>query len=80
MLMHALQAAIPPFLVMHGALDVLVPVEHARKFYEALGRAHARHVYLELPFSHHGFDMFHTPKTQQLNELVLDWFDAIGLA
>jgi acetyl esterase/lipase len=48
----------PPFFVLHGANDVLVPVEQARSFVRSL-RAVSRNpvVYAELPRAHHAFDV-----------------------
>jgi len=48
----------PPFFVLHGANDVLVPVEQARSFVRAL-RAVSRNpvVYAELPRAQHAFDV-----------------------
>jgi acetyl esterase/lipase len=48
----------PPFFVLHGANDVLVPVEQARSFVRALRAAsHNPVVYAELPQAQHGFDV-----------------------
>jgi acetyl esterase/lipase len=48
----------PPFFVLHGTNDVLVPVEQARSFVRRL-RAVSRHpvVYAELPRAQHAFDV-----------------------
>jgi acetyl esterase/lipase len=48
----------PPFLVVHGSADTVIPVEHACAFVERL-RATSRSsvAYLELPGAHHSFDM-----------------------
>ena len=48
----------PPFLVVHGTADTVIPVAQARTFVERL-RATSRSTvgYLELPGAHHGFDM-----------------------
>ncbi len=49
----------PPFMVVHGELDTLVPVEHARHFVAAL-RAVSRQpvIYAEIPGAQHAFDLF----------------------
>jgi acetyl esterase/lipase len=48
----------PPFFVIHGANDVLVPVEHARSFVRALrGASRSPVVYAELPRAQHAFDL-----------------------
>jgi acetyl esterase/lipase len=48
----------PPFLVIHGSSDRVIPVEQARSFVERL-RAVSRSVvsYVELPGAGHGFDL-----------------------
>ena len=78
---HACPALVPPFLVVHGALDVLVPVEQGRAFFTRLkalrGGTSSKDVYLELPGSHHGFDMFHTPKATIYHRFVLDWLHSV---
>jgi acetyl esterase/lipase len=48
----------PPFLVIHGTSDTVIPVKQARDFVERL-RAESQSVvsYVELPGAGHGFDM-----------------------
>jgi acetyl esterase/lipase len=49
----------PPFFVVHGRNDTLVPVEEARLFVERLRAASSNPViYLELPGTQHAFDVF----------------------
>jgi acetyl esterase/lipase len=51
----------PPFLVIHGDRDTLVPVEQARAFCAAFrARAHGRIGYAELPGCQHAFEVFHS--------------------
>jgi acetyl esterase/lipase len=61
---HLVHAAAPPFLVFHGTLDDLVPVEQARRFVLAL-RAAAPDpvVYVELPGAPHAFDIVGSART-----------------
>ncbi len=48
----------PPFLVIHGSKDTVIPVEQARSFVERLRAAsHSVVSYVELPGAGHGFDM-----------------------
>jgi acetyl esterase/lipase len=48
----------PPFLVVHGSADTVIPVAQAREFVERLrATSQAAVGYLELPGAHHGFDM-----------------------
>jgi acetyl esterase/lipase len=48
----------PPFLVIHGTGDTIIPVQQARDFVEKL-RSESRAVvgYIELPGAGHGFDL-----------------------
>jgi acetyl esterase/lipase len=48
----------PPFLVIHGGGDTVIPVQQARDFVEKLGNVSRAAVsYAELPGAGHGFDM-----------------------
>lgn len=48
----------PPFFVLHGANDTVVPVEQAREFTSMLGAvSQAPVVYAELPRAQHAFDV-----------------------
>jgi acetyl esterase/lipase len=51
----------PPFFVIHGAHDSLVPVAEARAFVERLREVSGEPVvYAELPGAQHAFDVFHS--------------------
>lgn len=59
----------PPFFIVHGAADTLVPVREARRFAEHLRAASAAPVaYLEVPGAQHAFEVFPSVRT----ELVVD--------
>jgi acetyl esterase/lipase len=48
----------PPFFILHGSNDSLVPVEQARAFVERLRQLSRQPVvYAELPFTQHAFDI-----------------------
>jgi acetyl esterase/lipase len=48
----------PPFLVIHGSKDSVIPVEQARSFVERLRDvSHSMVGYLELPGAGHGYDL-----------------------
>jgi len=49
-----------PFLVVHGTVDNLVPVEQARRFAAQLREAGADVTYVELAGAPHAFDVFHS--------------------
>ena len=58
--------AAPPFFVIHGTNDSLVPVEQARSFSRMLRETSDQPVvYAELPRAQHGFDLFSSPRTLQ---------------
>ena len=54
----------PPFLVIHGTGDSVIPVEQARSFVERLRAvSHSVVSYVELPGAGHGFDMIDGART-----------------
>jgi acetyl esterase/lipase len=56
---EAVRADAPPFLVIHGRNDTLVPVAEARLFVERLRAISSSPVlYIELPGTQHAFDVF----------------------
>lgn len=57
----------PPFLVVHGDSDSIVPVAEARAFVAALRRATtAPCVYIEVPGAQHAFEIFPSVRTVHL--------------
>jgi acetyl esterase/lipase len=61
----------PPFLVIHGANDTLLPVAEARLFVELL-RAVSRApvAYIELPLAQHAFEVFTSVRTAHVIRAV----------
>ncbi|GAB2838189.1 alpha/beta hydrolase [Actinoallomurus bryophytorum] len=56
---HWVREDAPPFLIVHGDLDTLVPVAQARSFTERLRRTSAAPVlYAEMKGAQHAFDLF----------------------
>jgi acetyl esterase/lipase len=54
----------PPFFVLHGTNDSLIPVEQARSFAARLREVSLQPVvYAELPFAQHAFDTFGSART-----------------
>jgi acetyl esterase/lipase len=54
----------PPFFVIHGEMDSLVPVEEARHFVELLrAKSKAPVVYAEIPGAQHAFEVFPSERT-----------------
>jgi acetyl esterase/lipase len=53
----------PPFLVIHGSKDSVIPVEQARSFVDRLRSVSTSLVsYVELPGAGHGFDLIDGPR------------------
>jgi dipeptidyl aminopeptidase/acylaminoacyl peptidase len=56
----------PPFLVIHGTADTIIPVEQAQQFVAALRDvSRAPVAYAELPAAQHGFDLLNNDRTAQ---------------
>ena len=65
--MSRVRADAPPFFVIHGALDSLVPVRDAQHF-AALLRAASRApvCYAELAHAQHAYEVFHSLRTRNI--------------
>lgn len=67
----------PPFFVLHGADDSLIPVQEARDFVDELRAVSKSPVaYAELPNAQHAFDIFASPRAHKSAEAVarfLSW-------
>ncbi len=58
-------ADLPPFMIIHGDSDSLVPVEEGRMLSEAMAEvSNDKVVYLELPGAQHAFDIFPSPRSE----------------
>src|SRR4051794_35461895 len=72
-----LKADAPPFFVLHGTDDSLIPVEEARQFVEELRAVSKSPVaYAELPNAQHAFDIFGSPRAHKSADAVakfLSW-------
>jgi len=65
------RADAPPFLIVHGDADTLVPVREARRFADALRDAsEGPVVYAELPGAQHAFDLFHSLRFDRVVDAV----------
>ena len=59
----------PPFFLIHGTNDTLVPVLEAREFSKVLAdKSPSPHVYAELPGAQHAFELFTSPRTVHVND------------
>lgn len=67
----------PPFFILHGAHDTVIPVQEAREFVEALRDVStAPVIYSEIPYAQHAFDIFGSARghyTASAVERFLDW-------
>ncbi|OBF07532.1 esterase [Mycobacterium sp. ACS4054] len=72
-----LHADAPPFFVLHGSDDSLIPVGEAKEFIEELRAVSKSPVaYAELPSAQHAFDIFSSPRAHRSAEAVarfLSW-------
>jgi acetyl esterase/lipase len=70
----------PPFYILHGVDDSLIPVREARQFVAALRDVSKETVvYSEIPHAQHAFDFFGSPRghyTAQAVEKFLSWVHA----
>jgi acetyl esterase/lipase len=75
------RADAPPFFVLHGANDTLVPVETARTFVRRL-RAVSRApvAYAELPLAQHAFDILASLRCQATTSAVGDFLEGVRAA
>ena len=78
---YRVHADAPPFFVLHGANDTLVPVETARTFVGRL-RAVSRSpvAYAELPLAQHAFDVLASLRCQATTSAVGDFLEGVRAA
>jgi acetyl esterase/lipase len=68
---HRVHAEAPPFLVLHGERDTLVPVADARRFVAALRAVSESPVhYAELAGAEHAFDILPSVRTARVVEAI----------
>jgi acetyl esterase/lipase len=61
---HQVREDAPPFFVIHGSADNLVPVRQARALVQELrATSHQPVLYAEVPGASHAFDVFHSTRT-----------------
>ena len=72
-----INAAAPPFFVLHGVNDTLIPVDEARMFVHKLREVStAPVIYSEIPHAQHAFDVFGSARghyTAAAVERFLNW-------
>jgi acetyl esterase/lipase len=71
----------PPFLVIHGTADAIIPVPEARRFVDEMRRVSTQPVaYVELPGAGHGFDLLDADRTHASNRAVSLFLDHVHRA
>jgi dipeptidyl aminopeptidase/acylaminoacyl peptidase len=66
----------PPFLVIHGANDSLVPSREAEYFVTALrGVSESTVDYVEVPGAQHGFDAIASPRTRAIATRIITFLE-----
>ncbi|WP_445166115.1 alpha/beta hydrolase fold domain-containing protein [Mycolicibacterium sp. Dal123E01] len=76
--MHRVDRSAPPFFVLHGENDAVIPHSQARAFTTALRKAGADTVaYAELPNAHHAFDTIATLRCQLAAEAVASFLGIV---
>ena len=74
------EAGLPPFLLVHGTTDTIVPISQSRSFKRALDRARVPALLVEVPNVGHGFPPFTgTPALRQATCTTLAFLDAVLL-
>ncbi|MGH9018100.1 MAG: alpha/beta hydrolase fold domain-containing protein [Acidimicrobiales bacterium] len=70
----------PPFFVIHGTHDTLVPVAEARRFVTALRSVSGAPVlYAELPFTQHAFDVLPSVRSAHAVAAVVRFLEGVRL-
>ena len=73
---YRVHAEAPPFFVLHGVNDTLVPVETARSFVARLRAvSQAQVAYAELPLAQHAFDVLASLRCQATTSAVADFLE-----
>lgn len=71
-------AGAPPFFVLHGANDAVIPSAQAQRFCAALRGANAATVgYAHIPNAHHAFDAIATIRSQIAADAVADFLGVV---
>ena len=77
--MHRVHPDAPPFLVIHGDRDTLVPVDDARDFVEKMRDiSKERVLYVELADAEHAFDLWPSERTARISEAIGRFLTAVA--
>jgi acetyl esterase/lipase len=76
--LYRVRTEAPPFFVIHGANDTLVPVGDARAFVQALREVSRSPVlYAELPYTQHAFDVLPSVRTAHAVAAVVRFLEGV---
>jgi acetyl esterase/lipase len=76
--LRRVNSSAPPFFVVHGTHDTLVPVVEARRFVEALRAVSAAPVlYAELPYTQHAFDVLPSVRSAHAIAAVVRFLEGV---
>ncbi|OQS06037.1 endomembrane protein 70 [Thraustotheca clavata] len=70
----------PPFLMVHGEYDSVVPYEDSLEFYNALQAARqgpVPDIFIKVPRAQHAFNVFSSPRALAYGDTVVAFLDAI---
>jgi len=65
----------PPFLILHGENDELVPVNQSELLHEALTAAGVESTFIRVRNAGHGFNGNPDPDRRQIQEMIRAFFD-----
>jgi acetyl esterase/lipase len=76
--LYRMHPGAPPFLVIHGSADSLVPIEESRGFHRALAEATGgRAALAEIPGAQHAFELFASLRTEPVRGAVERFLDQL---
>jgi acetyl esterase/lipase len=76
--LHRIHSGAPPFLLIHGIADSMVPIEESRVFCRALAKATGgRAALAEIPGAQHAFELFASLRSEQVRTAVEGFLDQL---
>lgn len=72
--------AAPPFLLVHGTRDTLVPIAEAEQFAEVLSEHGRPAALMRVPGAQHAFDAVSSPTSRTVAAAIRDWLGTTTLA
>ena len=70
-----IKAGLPPFFVLHGSADTLVPVSESHGFVEKMRKSGNHCDYVEIPGGQHALDVFHSRRGVVAADGIARWLD-----